>query len=108
MDIIFVCNEELKGGMQGYSLCLLGNQLKFQLQPMGCKSARTYYVINIVGTLVRFEVGHSRDSNAYILTNNEDVVVNISVAYWLECKKGLTVLHVLYMFKHYAMHSNYW
>ena len=28
---IFVCNEELKGGMQGYSLCLLGNQLKFQM-----------------------------------------------------------------------------
>ena len=27
MNIIFVCNEELKGGMQGYSLCLLGNQL---------------------------------------------------------------------------------
>ena len=26
--------------MQGYSLCLLGNQLKFQLQPFGCKRAR--------------------------------------------------------------------
>ena len=24
MNIIFVCNEELKGGMQSYSLCLLG------------------------------------------------------------------------------------
>ena len=31
MNIIFVCNEELKGAMQGYSLCLLGNELKFQL-----------------------------------------------------------------------------
>ena len=31
MNIIFVCNEELKGGIQGYSLCLLDNQLKFQL-----------------------------------------------------------------------------
>ena len=40
MNIIFVCNEELKGSMQGYSLCLLGNQLKFQLQPLGCKRAR--------------------------------------------------------------------
>ena len=40
MDIIFVCNEELKGGMQGYLLCLLGNQLKFQLQPFGFKRAR--------------------------------------------------------------------
>ena len=28
------------GGMQGYSLCLLGNQLKFKLQPLGCKRAR--------------------------------------------------------------------
>ena len=36
MNIIFVCNEELKMSMQGYSLCLLGNQLKFQLQPFGC------------------------------------------------------------------------
>ena len=36
----FVCNEELKGSMQCYSLCLLGNQLKFQLQPFGCKRAR--------------------------------------------------------------------
>ena len=35
-----VCNEELKGGMQGYSLCLLDNQLKFKLQPFGCKRAR--------------------------------------------------------------------
>ena len=25
MNIISVCNEELKGGMQGYSLCLLGS-----------------------------------------------------------------------------------
>ena len=40
MNIIFVCNEELKGGMQGFSLCLLGNQLKFKLQPFGCKRAR--------------------------------------------------------------------
>ena len=40
INIIFVCNEELKGGMQGYSLCLLGNQQKFQLQPFGCKLAR--------------------------------------------------------------------
>ena len=31
INIIFFCNEELKGGMQGYSLCLLGNQLKFKL-----------------------------------------------------------------------------
>ena len=59
MNIVFVCNEELKGGMQGYSICLLGNQLKFQLQPFGCKRARTYNVITIVGTLVRFEVGQS-------------------------------------------------
>ena len=41
MDNIFVCNEELKESMQGYSLCLLGNQLKFQLQPFECKRART-------------------------------------------------------------------
>ena len=40
MNIIFVCNEELKSGMQGSSLCLLGNQLKFQLQPFGCKRVR--------------------------------------------------------------------
>ena len=40
LNIIFACNEELKGGMQGYSLCLLGNQLKFQLQPFGCKRER--------------------------------------------------------------------
>ena len=40
MNIIFVCNEELKGGLQGYSLCLFGNQLKLQLQPFGCKRAR--------------------------------------------------------------------
>ena len=53
MNIIFVCNEELKGDMQGYSLCLLGNLLKFLLQPFG----RNYYVRNLVGTLVRFEVG---------------------------------------------------
>ena len=55
INIIFVCNR----GMQGCSLCLLGNQLKFQLQPFGGKRAcaRTYYVITIVGTLVRFEVG---------------------------------------------------
>ena len=26
MNIIFVCNEELKGGMQGYPLCLLGSR----------------------------------------------------------------------------------
>ena len=36
INIIFVCNEKLKGGMQGHSLCLLGNQQKFQLQPFGC------------------------------------------------------------------------
>ena len=40
MNIIFVGNEELKGGMQSYSLRLLGNQLKFQLQPFGSKRAR--------------------------------------------------------------------
>ena len=40
MNIISVCNEELKGGMKGYSLCLFGNQLKFQLQRFGCKRAR--------------------------------------------------------------------
>ena len=40
MNIFFVCNEELKGGMEGYSLSLLGNQLKFQLQPFECKRAR--------------------------------------------------------------------
>ena len=40
MNIIFVCKEELKGDMQGYSCCLIGNQLKFQLQPFGCKHAR--------------------------------------------------------------------
>ena len=40
MNIIFACNEELEGDMQGYSLCLLGNQLKFQLQPFGWKRAR--------------------------------------------------------------------
>ena len=39
LNIIFVCNEEMKGAIQGYSLCLLGNQLKFQLQPFGCKRA---------------------------------------------------------------------
>ena len=56
--------------MQGYSLCLLGNQLKFQMQPFGCKRARNYYVRTIVGTLVRFEVG--QDSGYYIvcLTKN--------------------------------------
>ena len=54
MNIIFVCNDELKGGMQGY----LGNQLKFQLQLFGCKRARApIHVLTIVGTLVRFEVG---------------------------------------------------
>ena len=54
INIIFVCNEELKGGIQGYSLCLLRNQLKFQLYTC----ARNYHVRTIVGTLVRFEVGH--------------------------------------------------
>ena len=39
LNIIFVCNEELKGDMQGYSLSLLGNQLKLQLQPFGFKRA---------------------------------------------------------------------
>ena len=60
MNIIFVCNEELKVGTQGYLLCLLGNQLKFQLQPFGCKRARDYYVRTLVGTLVQFEVGQYR------------------------------------------------
>ena len=64
MNIIFVCNEELNESIQGYSLCLLGNQHKFQLQPFGCKGARIYYVITIVGTLVRFEVGQSRVNHA--------------------------------------------
>ena len=63
INIIFVCNEELKGGMQGYSIRLLGNQQMFQLQPFGCKRVRATisYVRTIVGTLVRFEVGLYRD-----------------------------------------------
>ena len=35
MNIIFVGNEELKGGMQGYLLCLLRNQLKFNCSCSG-------------------------------------------------------------------------
>ena len=30
LHILFVYDEELKGGIQGYSLCLLANQLKLQ------------------------------------------------------------------------------
>ena len=37
----FVYNEEFKGGIQGYSLCLLANQSKLQLLSLGCKRWRT-------------------------------------------------------------------
>ena len=61
MNIIFVCNEELKWGMQGYSLSLLDNQLTWLSS--NCINSdvnvRAHLLRNnrIVGTLFRFEVG---------------------------------------------------
>ena len=52
MNIIFVCNEELKGEHARLFTFFLGNQLKFQMQPFGCKRARAqllrkYYSRNL-------------------------------------------------------------
>ena len=49
MNIIFVCNEELKGGMQGYLLCLLDNQQKFQPQLFRCNAGPRSAVGNVSG-----------------------------------------------------------
>ena len=37
---LFVCNEVLKGGIQGYSLCFIAKQPMLQLKPFACKLAR--------------------------------------------------------------------
>ena len=37
---LFVFDEDLKGGIKGYTLCLLANQLKLQLYMFGCNHAR--------------------------------------------------------------------
>ena len=40
IHILLVYDEGLKGGIRGYSFCLLANLLKLQLLLFGCKRAR--------------------------------------------------------------------
>ena len=49
--------EELKGGIQGYLLCLLAKQLVSTVPVWVLTCARIYNVRTLVGTIVRFEVG---------------------------------------------------
>ena len=61
MNIIFVCNEELKRGHARLFTLFTWQPTKVPTAAVGMKTcARNYYVRTIVGTLVRFEVGHER------------------------------------------------
>ena len=89
MNIIFVCNEELKGDMQGFSLCLLGNQLKFKLQPFGCKRAR------------RIGVFH-RNLNVSIVERKLLAIYHI---YWRALKRYTRIAALMYVSKKNAKQS---
>ena len=93
MNIIFVCNEELKGSMQGYSLCLLGNQLKFQLQPFGCNVRAHLLRNNYSRNFSSIRSGPVSLRTSLLMKN-----VSISVFYFANVKKTLvcsqTILNV--------------
>ena len=63
MHTLFIYDEELKWGIQGYSLCLLDNQLKVAIVVKSC--ARIYYVRTLFDSKWAYECNSSDSSESW-------------------------------------------